>query len=231
MSRSLTPTCQSFASGQYRYLPLYSAGSPITLTGSTLSISQIAAIALYPPFSSGAHIKLQLTDDEKVRANVSASRAVIESKVAAGISVYGVSTGFGGSADTRTDDPIALGAALLQHQHAGVILPTFASTFPAAPTAIPTLSSLNNSQLNTFPSPAPLSDPFTSTSMPASWTRGALLVRANSLMRGHSGIRWELVQKMAELLNKGVTPVVPLRGSVSASGGESCEIPFFWNFL
>jgi phenylalanine ammonia-lyase len=184
-----------------------------------LSLAQIAAVALYPPSSSecsSTPIKLQLTENEQIKAKASASRAVIESKVAAGISVYGVSTGFGGSADTRTDDPIALGAALLQHQNAGVILPTFASTFPTA-TAIPTLSSLNNS---TFPSPAPLSDPFTSSAMPPPWTRAALLVRANSLMRGHSGVRWELVQKMTELLDKGVTPVVPLRGSISASGGE-----------
>ncbi|KAG2043777.1 L-Aspartase-like protein [Suillus americanus] len=198
-------------------LDSYLTGSPITITGSTLSLSQIAAIALYPPSSSPSNnpIKIQLTDDQHVKAKVSASRAVIESKVAAGISVYGVSTGFGGSADTRTDDPIALGAALLQHQHAGVILPTYA---PSSSTAIPTLSSLNS---NALPSPAPLSDPFTSTTMPPPWTRAALLVRANSLMRGHSGVRWELVQKMTELLNKGVTPVVPMRGSVSASGDLS----------
>ncbi|KAG2369234.1 L-Aspartase-like protein [Suillus spraguei] len=197
-------------------LDSYLTGSPITLTGSTLSLSQIAAIALYPPSSSSSNsVKIQLTDDEHVKAKVSASRAVIEGKVAAGISVYGVSTGFGGSADTRTDDPVALGAALLQHQHAGVILPTYA---PSASTAIPTLSSFDS---NAFPSPAPLSDPFTSTTMPPPWTRGALLVRANSLMRGHSGVRWELVQKMAELINKGVTPVVPMRGSVSSSGDLS----------
>ncbi|KAG1746495.1 phenylalanine ammonia-lyase [Suillus lakei] len=176
-------------------LDSYITGSPITITGSTLSLSQIAAIALYPPSSYPFNnsVKIQLTDDQHVKAKVSASRAVIESKVAAGISVYGVSTGFGGSADTRTDDPIALGAALLQHQHAG----------------------------QRFPSPAPLSDPFTSTTMPPPWTRAALLVRANSLMRGHSGVRWELIQKMTELLNKGVTPVVPMRGSVSASGDLS----------
>ncbi|KAG1739142.1 phenylalanine ammonia-lyase [Suillus paluster] len=197
-------------------LDSYLTGSPIALTGSTLSLSQIAAIALYPPSSPCINpVKLQLTDDQNVKAKASASRAVIESKVAAGISVYGVSTGFGGSADTRTDDPIALGAALLQHQHAGVILPTY------APTAIPTLSSFSNSHLNIFPSPAPLSDPFTSTTMPPTWTRAALLIRANSIMRGHSGVRWELVQKMAELINKGVTPVVPMRGSVSASGDLS----------
>ncbi|KAG2159135.1 phenylalanine ammonia-lyase [Suillus bovinus] len=196
-------------------LDSYLTGSPITITGSSLTLAQIAAIALYPPSSCSDPVKIQLTDDQLVKEKVSASRGVIQSKVEAGISVYGVSTGFGGSADTRTDDPIALGAALLQHQHAGVILPTYA---PSSSTAIPTLSSLDS---NALPSPAPLSDPFTSTTMPPPWTRAALLIRANSLMRGHSGVRWELAEKMAELLNKGVTPLVPMRGSVSSSGDLS----------
>jgi phenylalanine ammonia-lyase len=40
----------------------------------------------------------------------------------------------------------------------------------------------------------------------------------NSLIRGHSGVRWELVEKMNELLSANITPLVPLRGSISASG-------------
>jgi hypothetical protein len=55
--------------------------------------------------------------------------------------------------------------------------------------------------------------------MPESWVRGAILVRINSLIRGHSGVRWELVEKMAALLSANITPLVPLRGSISASGG------------
>ena len=55
--------------------------------------------------------------------------------------------------------------------------------------------------------------------MPESWVRGAILVRINSLIRGHSGVRWELVEKMAALLRANITPLVPLRGSISASGG------------
>jgi phenylalanine ammonia-lyase len=41
----------------------------------------------------------------------------------------------------------------------------------------------------------------------------------NSLIRGHSGVRWELIEKMNQLLSVNLTPVVPLRGSISASGG------------
>jgi hypothetical protein len=55
--------------------------------------------------------------------------------------------------------------------------------------------------------------------MPESWVRGAILVRINSLIRGHSGVRWELIEKMAALLRTNITPLVPLRGSISASGG------------
>jgi hypothetical protein len=60
--------------------------------------------------------------------------------------------------------------------------------------------------------------------MPESWVRGAILVRINSLIRGHSGVRWELIEKMAALLRANITPLVPLRGSISASGGT-------YNFL
>ncbi len=48
--------------------------------------------------------------------------------------------------------------------------------------------------------------------------RGMLVVLAASLCRGLSGVRPELVGAIADLLNRGVTPVVPSRGSVGASG-------------
>lgn len=48
--------------------------------------------------------------------------------------------------------------------------------------------------------------------------RAVLLLLANSLARGHSGVRVELIEALLALLNAGVTPVVPKRGSVGASG-------------
>jgi phenylalanine ammonia-lyase len=57
--------------------------------------------------------------------------------------------------------------------------------------------------------------------MPEAWVRGAILVRINSLIRGHSAVRWELLEKMVKLLHEDITPCVPLRGSISASGGTS----------
>ena len=48
--------------------------------------------------------------------------------------------------------------------------------------------------------------------------RAMMLLRANALVKGHSGIRRELVECLVEMLNKGVTPVVPQQGSLGASG-------------
>ncbi|WP_319467873.1 aromatic amino acid ammonia-lyase [uncultured Pseudodesulfovibrio sp.] len=48
--------------------------------------------------------------------------------------------------------------------------------------------------------------------------RITMLLRANSLARGYSGIRPELVQAILDMLNAGITPVVPELGSVGASG-------------
>lgn len=48
--------------------------------------------------------------------------------------------------------------------------------------------------------------------------RGMLLLLAASLSRGHSGVRIEVVQQLVDLLNHNLTPRVPSRGSVGASG-------------
>ena len=48
--------------------------------------------------------------------------------------------------------------------------------------------------------------------------RGMMLLRANALAKGFSGIRLETLTALIEMLNKGVTPVVPQQGSVGSSG-------------
>jgi len=48
--------------------------------------------------------------------------------------------------------------------------------------------------------------------------RAMMLLRANVLALGLSGIRLEVIELMAEMLNRGLYPVVPEKGSVSASG-------------
>ncbi len=48
--------------------------------------------------------------------------------------------------------------------------------------------------------------------------RALVLLRANVLARGYSGVREETLDLLVEMLNRGVVPVVPERGSVGASG-------------
>ena len=48
--------------------------------------------------------------------------------------------------------------------------------------------------------------------------RAVMLIRANVLAMGFSGIRPLVAERLCELLNRGVTPVVPSQGSVGASG-------------
>lgn len=48
--------------------------------------------------------------------------------------------------------------------------------------------------------------------------RAAMLLRVNNFTYGYSGIRLETVQALVEMLNRGVTPLVPEKGSLGASG-------------
>ena len=191
-------------------IPTFRRGKSIVIDGHSLSVPALVATARH-------NIPIVLNGSPEIRARIQKSRDVIVGKVETSQSVYGVSTGFGGSgtcfstkvlptscgstsllliADTRTPNTLALGNALLQHQHAGIL--------PSSTDVLPSL---------------PLLDPLASTSMPESWVRGAILIRLNSLIRGHSGVRWELIEKMTALLHANITPLVPLRGSISASGG------------
>jgi len=54
--------------------------------------------------------------------------------------------------------------------------------------------------------------------LPVAETRAMMLLRANSLAKGHSGVRAVVIDTLCEMLNRGVTPVVPSQGSVGASG-------------
>lgn len=54
--------------------------------------------------------------------------------------------------------------------------------------------------------------------LPVEVTRAAMLVRANTLAKGYSGVRIEIIETLVEMLNKGVIPVVPSQGSLGSSG-------------
>ena len=104
----------------------------------------------------------------------------------------GVNTGFGGSADSRTDRATSLQAALLQLTQAGILIS----------------SDKNDDQTSTLSSHA----------MPAPWVRASIAVRANSNSRGHSAVTLPVLESLMGLLQNKITPVIPLRGSISASG-------------
>ena len=58
----------------------------------------------------------------------------------------------------------------------------------------------------------------TGNALPAEVVRAMMLLRARALAAGYSGVRPAIVQRLTELLNLGITPEVPSRGSVGASG-------------
>ncbi|HNU08524.1 MAG TPA: aromatic amino acid lyase, partial [Pyrinomonadaceae bacterium] len=56
-------------------------------------------------------------------------------------------------------------------------------------------------------------------------TRAIMLIRANTLARGFSGIRIETLRLVVDLLNKRVHPVIPEKGSLGASGDLDTRKP------
>ena len=108
----------------------------------------------------------------------------------------GVNTGYGGSADVRCsfDEMHKLQQAFIQHLNCGVI-------------------SL---------SPIPVSEQVAhSLSLKQEWVRAAILIRANTIARGHSAVRASTIESLLCLLSQDILPVIPTRGSISASGDLS----------
>lgn len=86
------------------------SGKGVTVDGHSLTISDVNAVA-----KSGVKVYL----DESVKGPVQASVDFLEQK--AHLSLYGITTGFGGSADTRTRDTKALQMSIIEHQLCGVL--------------------------------------------------------------------------------------------------------------
>lgn len=84
--------------------------SQVVIDGHNLTIGDVVAVA-----RDGAKAAIS----PSVRGPVEASVAFKDSKK--DTSIYGVTTGFGGSADTRTADVEALQISLLEHQLCGFL--------------------------------------------------------------------------------------------------------------
>ncbi|RAO69389.1 uncharacterized protein BHQ10_005401 [Talaromyces amestolkiae] len=122
-----------------------------------------------------------------------------------------VNTGFGGSADTRPSDIMALQRTLTRELSYGILSP--ASRDPLLPSHV-TAGPFSRFELA-------WEDPAESYHLPLTWVRAAILLRMNSLIKGHSGIRPVIFERLHALLTHNIIPMVPIRGSISASGDLS----------
>lgn len=147
--------------------------------------------------TSSHRIQARLSDEPDVHRKVQDSVDFLQYQLADGAVIYGVTTGFGGSADTRTRDYERLQSAAIQHLNVGILLESDKGQAPR-----------DNELLRSHALPPPI-------------VRAAMLIRCNSLVRGHSGVRLDVIQAIMRLLSRDMIPVVPLRGSISASGDLS----------
>ena len=65
---------------------------------------------------------------------------------------------------------------------------------------------------------------------PAEVVRGALILRLNTFLKGHSGVRVDTIEYIRAMLNCGIIPLVPLRGSVGSSG-DLCPLAHLFSVL
>ncbi len=138
----------------------------------------------------GATVRL----DPGALQRVAAAADFLAAQVAREEPIYGVSTGFGSNADKL------LGAHPLRDELPG-----------AARSGRSPHIELQDNLIVTHA--VCVGEPFA-----PEVVRAMLCIRINTLLRGHSGIRVQTVQALADMLNAGIVPVVPQLGSVGASG-------------
>lgn len=143
----------------------------IMISGEGLTIADIAAV--------GHGESVALTTDPRILDRFHRSREVIRRGVEAGEEIYGVTTLYGGMADSRVapEQLVELQKVSLWHHKS--------TTGPRLPEAD---------------------------------VRATMLLRANSLIKGASGVRLELVEQFIAFLNAKAHPHIHQRGSIGASG-------------
>ncbi|PHH73880.1 hypothetical protein CDD82_5224 [Ophiocordyceps australis] len=158
----------------------------VALDGASLDMADVVAVARHG-------VAAAVSDKDEVARRVEASVTALAQYLERGWVVYGVNTGFGGSADSRTSALQELQMQLLQHTQSGIVASTD-----------------GDAAANSHREPPHV--------LPPAWVRAAMVVRANQNLRGHSAVRLPVLQRLLDLVRLGLTPLVPLRGSISASG-------------
>ncbi|KAF8500055.1 L-Aspartase-like protein [Gautieria morchelliformis] len=157
---------------------------PIVVDGQSLDIAAVTAVSKYG-------ILPHLTRSETIKSKVQRAAGVVQEALNRDNgSLYGVTTGVGASAFTRTREVNELQRALVNKNLNGIV---------------PSLS--------TF-----LTKPQLGLLLPEDVMKGTVLVRLNSLIRGHSGVRWAVVEKLFRLLEEDIVPCAPKNNTISASG-------------
>jgi len=174
----------------------------IRLDGSSLTIEQLVRIARDP--------SVRVERDSSTNGRVASSEALIAEIVhnyrtaweagEAPATEYGVTTGFG----EFKDKPIA--PADLEQLQRNLLLSH----------SVGVGNNTNVDDLSNY--------------YPAEIVRAALATRLNAFLQGHSGVRTKLVDIVEAMLNRGVIPLVPLRGSVGASG-DLCPLSHLFSVL
>ncbi|KAI0114130.1 phenylalanine and histidine ammonia-lyase [Nemania sp. FL0031] len=175
---------------------------PITLTGKSLTIPDIVSIARY-------YAVTEISDSALESMN--RSLAVLENGLRDGHVIYGVNTGFGGTADVRTRKVHELQHALIRELHYGILPPGKRDHH----------TQLQKPGVSKHRYDLLLEGGSDASFMPWSWTRAAIAIRINSLISGCSAVRPVIVERMQDLLKHNIIPMIPLRGSISASGDLS----------
>ncbi|KAJ6125080.1 hypothetical protein N7471_012397 [Penicillium samsonianum] len=159
----------------------------LQIDGSTLDLAAVVAVA-----RNGVHVAL--SEDPRIIQGIEGSVETLQDYLSKGYYLYGVNTGFGGSADTRTTDLYGLQRALMQHTQSAVLTKEDKTDSPSS------------------------HEYLESHSMPSAWARAMTTIRCNANIRGHSAMTRNVVDSMIKLLEHDIVPIVPLRGSISASG-------------
>jgi histidine ammonia-lyase len=164
--------------------------SSVTLDGHSLTIDELARIARDPRtrVTHDASADARVARGEQLIADVVRNYKEAHAAGRKGPSEYGVTTGFG----EFKDKPIAPDD--LQQLQRNLLLSH----------SVGVGENMNRDDLANY--------------YDAAVIRGVLATRLNAFLQGHSGVRATLVRVVEAMLEKGIIPLVPLRGSVGASG-------------